>query len=133
MVSFFNDVNVGGPEAWIPAVEYFGTRGFFPSYDAKASELLDNTTAGLWAAAFVKMAKNAKEEARPDPDALAAELMKAEPGTKPVAAAAFLQSLGAPGADHGRDRAAELKIDVSASVTRGDACRLMFALLGRVP
>jgi hypothetical protein len=49
MVSFFNDVNVESGETWIPAVEYFGSKGFFPGYDARPNEELDVETAKLWA------------------------------------------------------------------------------------
>jgi hypothetical protein len=34
MISFFNDVEVDPREPWWPAVQYFGTQGFFGSYEA---------------------------------------------------------------------------------------------------
>ncbi|MBM3333594.1 FAD-dependent oxidoreductase, partial [Candidatus Sumerlaeota bacterium] len=49
MVSFFNDFSVAGSEAWIPAVEYFATKGFFHDYNARMDSNLKRTTAGLWA------------------------------------------------------------------------------------
>lgn len=141
MVSFFNDVDVGGEESWVPAVEFFGTRGFFPSYDGKAADLLDSAAARLWAQAFMAISKhalgpngeNAIELAkRPNPDLLATELMKAKSAGKTISASEFDQLLERPGFDPGRSLLQELKIDRNAPITRGDACRLMFALLGRV-
>ena len=29
-ISFFNDINVAGPEAWIPALQFLGDQGVFP-------------------------------------------------------------------------------------------------------
>jgi hypothetical protein len=48
MVTFFNDFYINGEQTWIPAVQYFGTKGFFPEYDAKPLNELDRATAGLW-------------------------------------------------------------------------------------
>ena len=48
MLTFFNDFYINGSESWIPALQYFGTKGFFPEYDAKPLNELDRATAGLW-------------------------------------------------------------------------------------
>ncbi len=47
LVSFFNDLKVDGPEDWIPAVEYFGTKGFFASYDAHADQALSDVAVAI--------------------------------------------------------------------------------------
>jgi hypothetical protein len=44
MVSFFND-----KEPMDPALQYFGTKGFFADYDARLNEPLKKATARLWA------------------------------------------------------------------------------------
>ena len=49
MISFFNDVDLSCPEPWVPAVQYWGARGFFSSYDARPLEVIDGTTAATWA------------------------------------------------------------------------------------
>jgi len=51
MVSFFNDVSVASGEAWVPAVQYLGTCGFFGSYDASPSNPVTAGLAEVWAAA----------------------------------------------------------------------------------
>ncbi len=48
MLTFFNDVDMAVPEPWLPAVQFFGTRGFFPTFDAHAHAALDHKTARLW-------------------------------------------------------------------------------------
>jgi len=48
MLSFFNDMDMDTEEPWLPAVQYFGTKGFFSRYDAEAGEALDERTARLW-------------------------------------------------------------------------------------
>ena len=55
MISFFNDVDLGSDDTWIPAVTYFATKGFFPGYDAKADDTLDSATAEVWANAFMAL------------------------------------------------------------------------------
>ena len=42
---------MGTREPWVPAMQYFGTRGFFPSYDARPGEILEAPTANAWARA----------------------------------------------------------------------------------
>jgi len=49
MLTFFNDVDVSGKEAWIPAAQYFGTKGFFVTYDARLNEPLTQGVAYRWA------------------------------------------------------------------------------------
>lgn len=50
MVAFFNDVEIGDIGAgWIPAVQFFATKGFFASYDARPNDPLDAETAARWA------------------------------------------------------------------------------------
>ena len=54
-ISFFNDIDVAGPESWIPALQFLGTKGFFPSYDAKPEKDLDAATARTWTKGAVEL------------------------------------------------------------------------------
>ena len=38
MLAFFNDVDVASDDPRIAAAQYFGTKGFFASYDAKLDQ-----------------------------------------------------------------------------------------------
>jgi hypothetical protein len=38
MISFFNDFDMATPAPWVPAVQYFGAKGEFTSYDARPAE-----------------------------------------------------------------------------------------------
>ena len=62
LVSFFNDVKVDAKEDWIPAVEYFGTKGFFASYDARPNEPLTREVAIAWVIGFEQL-RNGKIDA----------------------------------------------------------------------
>lgn len=55
MLSFFNDVDVSGKEAWIPAVQYFGAKGFFAAYDARLNEPLTLEVAKRWASGLKRI------------------------------------------------------------------------------
>ncbi len=48
MISFFNDFDMATPAAWVPAVQFFGSKGFFATYDARPNDLLDRETARRW-------------------------------------------------------------------------------------
>ncbi len=107
LVSFFNDFKVNGEEAWIPAVEYLATQGFFSGYDAKAAEPLDKETARLWARAAVEL-----KGKRLDGRKLAAAVAKAD-SKETVTREAFLDMLPQGGA--------EVK-QGGKPITRGEAC-----------
>jgi len=64
MVSFFND-----KEALAPALQYFGTKGFFHDYNARLNEPLKPATAKLWADGLA---------GKLDPNALARAVAQAE-------------------------------------------------------
>ena len=48
MLSFFNDFDLAAPTAEQRAAQYFGTKGFFPSYDARLKEPLTSAVAAIW-------------------------------------------------------------------------------------
>jgi hypothetical protein len=73
MVSFFNDVDVRGGEAWIPMAEYFGTRGFFHDYNARMADGLKLATAKVWADGLAKL-----RAGKLDANALASAVAEAE-------------------------------------------------------
>ncbi len=55
MISFFNDVDVTADDPRIAAAEYFGTKGFFSSYDAKLNAPLTESVKAVWQEGFVKL------------------------------------------------------------------------------
>ena len=129
MVSFFNDIDVTSDEPWTAAVQYFGVKGFFSSYDARPDKPLTTATARHWAAALAECASNVAF----DPTNRAKALAKAETeSTAPVTLDAFaaqlkdaLQAAGVKPAcvDDALGRRGLKKAD---KLSRGDACRLMF-------
>jgi hypothetical protein len=68
LVSFFND-----PEPLVPALQYFGTKGFFHDYDARLAEPLKPATAKLWADGVAQL-----RAGKLDPRALARAVAQAE-------------------------------------------------------
>ncbi len=86
VVSFFNDVHGGGPEAWIPAAQYLGTQGFFHDYNARADEPLKLATARVWARGVGDLLAG-----RADPGALALAVAGAERTGEPAGRAAILE------------------------------------------
>jgi hypothetical protein len=129
MLSFFNDVEVDPREPWVPAVQYFGTQGFFGSYEADPLEPLTRPMAEAWAEAaaewMLRRPVDVTERAR--------RMRRAEqtPG-EPLLVDEFLQIL-----KREFERAA-VPVDAirlrhivpmvhDIRLSRGNACRLMFA------
>jgi hypothetical protein len=50
MISFFNDLDVTSDDPRVPAAQYFGTKGFFASYDAKLDAPLTESVKAAWQA-----------------------------------------------------------------------------------
>ncbi|MSU49649.1 MAG: FAD-dependent oxidoreductase [Opitutus sp.] len=49
MLTFYNDFDLSAPTAEQRAAQYFGARGFFPSYDARLGAPLTGAVAAVWA------------------------------------------------------------------------------------
>jgi hypothetical protein len=79
VVSFFSDVNGGGPEAWIPAAQVLGTQGFFHDYNARGDEPLKLATARVWARGLGDVLAG-----KADPNALALAVAEAERTLEPA-------------------------------------------------
>lgn len=78
MVSFFNDIDVAGKEAWIPAAQYFGTKGFFADYNARPAEPLSEAVRDAWQSGFDQLQKGTL-----DPMKLAATVHAAQSKDSP--------------------------------------------------
>lgn len=55
MISFFNDVDVAADDPAVAASQYFGTKGFFASYDAKLDAPLSEAVKAVWQEGFAKL------------------------------------------------------------------------------
>ena len=91
MITFFNDVDVNSDDPRIPAAQYFGTKGFFASYDAKLDAPLTESVKAAWRDGFEELRNGAL-----DPMQLARAVHVAEvkesPATKETRGA-FLSAL----------------------------------------
>jgi hypothetical protein len=110
MLSFFNDFDLAAPTPAQRAAQYFGPRGFFPSYDAYLDAPLTPAVAKIWA--------------RPAADALTTAqcVATAENSTGTLTAAEFAALAGGSwaGAPDG-------------PLTRGAACAWLFSRLAPAP
>ena len=114
MISFFNDVDLGSDEGWIPAVAYLATKGFFPGYNARAMEALDEGTANVWAAAGGAIVG---DESRSSVET-AATTMKAQGGAH-ISPAEFAGRIGAHQASNSSED----------PITRGATCLMMYNMM----
>ena len=119
MLAFFNDFDMSTGAPWVGAVQYLASLGFFPTYDARPGELLDEGTARLWLETLADLPAR-----RSDPLGLAQKLAALPvAGAPAVSTADFTARLHRqfPGASR---QAARLPGD--GPLTRGEACRLIF-------
>jgi len=114
-LAFFNDVDVALGEAWVPAVEYFATKGFFPGYHARPEAPLSRAVASVW-----------KEIARdfntPGFDATRAAARVAVAETQPSEPATGADVTGSAGS-----------AGANAPLSRAEACRLLYTALPQPP
>jgi hypothetical protein len=61
MVSFFNDVDVTSNDPQVAAAQFFGTKGFFATYDAKLAAPLTEAVKAVWQDGFVKIQQGTLE------------------------------------------------------------------------
>ncbi len=125
-ISFFNDVEVDPREPWIPAVQYFGTQGFFGSYEADPLDALPRDVAEVRVAAAAEWVSGTKV----DPNLRASRVLAAEGrGGEPLLANEFARLLAEalagtsnPWSIDGLLRMAQLEGIVR--ISRGNACRM---------
>ncbi len=130
LISFFNDVALDAAEAWVPAVQYFGTQGFFGSYNARPLEGVTAPVARAWATAAAEwLAGRPADLAERSRRMLAAER---SPGPV-VTTEEFLETLsrelaGLPAAPALADLRAEAGLLLKRPLSRGVACRQLLGL-----
>jgi hypothetical protein len=89
-LTFFNDIEVDPREPWVPAVQYFGTQGFFGSYEADPLDALTRGVGEFWAAAAAEWIDGAPV----DPNVRAQRALAAEQsGGEPLLANDFARML----------------------------------------
>ena len=125
MVTFFNDTNLASSDPALPAMQYFGTKGFFNTHDARPGTPLTAPVARAWLATFEKLLRHdpafdPTAEARALPAGAAAEAP--EISTRDFLA--LLKPLLSPTAPPPATAFAPDK-----TITRGEACRLLQAVL----
>lgn len=113
MVAFFNDVDVSTNETWNAAVQYFGTKGFFHDYNARAAEPVKQTTGKAWIDGLKKLRQGKLDAAAQMKTITAAEAAD----SKPMTQGEFATLLSAQA-----DKSA-------AAITRGQAMLLMYQSL----
>ena len=130
MLTFFNDVDLGGTEAWIPAVQFFGTKGFFPTYNAYPTAPLDEETAKIWIGATEALASGGI-----DPMKLAAKVPDRAPDSKGFMAFELRDALARVAPESlrqaGRESIEELGLTDTQVITRGEGCRVLFEALAK--
>ena len=130
MLTFFNDVDVGGTEAWIAAVQFFGTKGFFPTYNAYPTAPLDEETARIWMGAAEALASGGV-----DPMKLAVKVPDRAPEGKGMMVFELRDALARVASESlrqaGRDSIEQLGLNDTQVVSRGEGCRVLFEALAK--
>ena len=142
MVSFFNDVDVSMEAAWVPAVQYLGTRGFFDSYDAAPEQPLELGVARAWAGITASLLAGQADASTADAAAEAGiravtAARAADPS--PVTATGFVAMLEGALRERGLDDTGirrhlpSAASNATSTLTRAEACVLVYGLLADGP
>ena len=129
LVSFFNDIEVNPREPWYPAIQYFGTQGFFGSYDAQPLATLNVPLAEAWAQAAAQWIRGEKT----DPTERARRMSAAEqrggaPLTVEEFAAILARAFKAAALPLPMNELLdEVQLARDVRISRGAACRIMYA------
>ncbi len=117
LITFFNDLYVDQSDSWIPAVQYFGTKGFFESYNARPLETVNIGTLTAW----IDSIHNIKSGTH-DSEALARQLAE-----QPMSRDANLKDL-----EESLTNYPHPKLDIrdpNSPLTRAHACELLYKTL----
>jgi hypothetical protein len=133
MLSFFNDFDMSTEAAWVPAVSYLGTQGFFESYNARPNDPLLLSTAENWAKSASEIAAGTS-----DGDKRARRLAGSTSTGAPVTAGSFGEMLTRANAFGNGVGGGAIRTEISrqgltsdAAVKRGDASLLIYRLLAQ--
>ena len=135
MISFFNDVALDAAEPWVPAIQFFGTQGFFGTYDADPFGSVTAEMAREWSASTVEWLKGEER----DVTARARRMMAAQLASgAALTSREFIEVLSrdltrASLPDGTQKLKDMIKLGLERPLRRGDACRLMMALAEDTP
>jgi hypothetical protein len=124
MLTFFNDVDVSAKDPWVPAVQFWGTKGFFPSYDARPLEPLDEGTAECWIRGFEALQNDCL-----DPMALAVEIQKLTDRVGPVDWEGFKRRLAQSATPEAVDKACSaVGTESEGAISRAEVAHVLYEL-----
>lgn len=131
MLSFFNEFDMATPEPWVPAVQFFGAKWFFASYEARPLDPLDAKTAAIWAGIVADMLAGQHKHLE---EARWAEIYLEGSINEPLGSEDFRRTIESAFRERGLDagRLANVWPDRAPAQdpwTRGDACMLFYRLL----
>jgi len=118
LLTFFNDIRPHREADWYPAVQYLGTKGFLPTYEARPFDPLSPELAGKWIAAAIRL----RDGSPHDVMAMAADCAKVKDASgAPLGWDEFRKMLETAGFRPGTKEEGPL--------TRAVACRVLFDLI----
>ncbi len=127
LVSFFNDVDVASGDETTAALQYFGTKGFFKTYDARPNSPMSKSVAEIWirivrTLLFRDAGFDATAAARTLPDEIATI-------PEPLSFSDFAERLRELRQAFDLPEASLPDSSSFAPISRGQACQLFFELL----
>lgn len=130
LVSLFQDIDLSAGQKWGPAIQYFGTKGFFDSYEAKPEALLDRRTARIWAEAFGRLAAGGSTSLE-TAEKLAKERSGGTAEPEPVSGNEFFQIVKVELDKRGLEGLRwPLETEPETAITQGNACLMLYRLRG---
>lgn len=128
LLTYFDDVEILQSDSFVPALQYLGAKGFFPSYQAKPDEGLDSATARHWITAV----SSATQGHWTDPNQIAAALARTESthDGSVLSWSGFIRLTEEIDSEMGK--AMRLRVEpasIKESLSRGEACEILYTIL----
>ena len=123
-LTFFNDVEVGNGSRRSVAMQFLGTKGFFPDYDARPDDQLTNGIAELWASNYSLLLKNDH-----DSNSLARRIYNLQTETDiPTKRSEFIEMLEVEADSYGTNFDSTPVPESDRVMSRGEAIELIYVL-----
>lgn len=134
MLTFFTDFDTGTDQPWVTAVQFLGTKGFFRGYEAQPAKDLDEETAAKWAQMTVDLlmddaGRGATDRARALPRMPFEGSVSADTFVDTIRRACNSRTMTDMSEAVIRAAVDDCGVPRSDSLSRGDACRIIYQLV----
>ncbi|MEZ6047562.1 MAG: FAD-dependent oxidoreductase [Planctomycetaceae bacterium] len=141
LLTFFNDIEGKSQTEWYPAIQYLGTQGYFSTYHALPEAFISSRLADQWIHFLQRQISKPDQKVLPNQQANEVREAEKQEQSETITGVEFTRRIKAMLADSEKTELKpvpltlllEMKISPTELITRGDAARIIYALLIHSP